>query len=370
MIRVLILIVLMVWSVGFTQTTVAVYDLEGTEISQSDRSGLSNRLRSELFKTGKFIVVERSQMDQILKEQGIQLSGCTSSECAVEVGQILNVQKVVVGTIEKVGSSLVTDLRLVDVGSGKVEQVASNDCLNCSVDDLLAHSRELAANLAGIIEDDSFKNRLKNAAHALKRQNRTPRIKEFRIAPGFQGYFESALFETPPDSFMLENNYLYSSSDLDSIITYDFSDKKSLPFATLDIGMVTHKNWYFGLYGQFFYAGAMVVLGKEFGLNPHMSLYGGVCGGVLADFRSPVDHIQMGGPEIRFSVGNDRLRFVTKSILWFDLVQTYSNNPVKVEEGLWMDVERDVFGISPSVTAQLQFAIPRGISQTKQVEKK
>ena len=60
---------------------IAVMNLSGNGVSATDLGGLSNRLRSELFKTGKYSVIERGQMDQILKEQQFQMTGCTSQEC-------------------------------------------------------------------------------------------------------------------------------------------------------------------------------------------------------------------------------------------------------------------------------------------------
>ena len=43
-------------------------------------------------------------MEDILKEQGFQQTGCTSDECVVEVGKIIGVQQMVGGSISKVGN--------------------------------------------------------------------------------------------------------------------------------------------------------------------------------------------------------------------------------------------------------------------------
>ena len=82
---------------------IAVMELDGNGISSTDIIGLSNRLRTELFKTDKFDVIERSKVDEILKEQGFQKTGCTNSDCAVEVGQLIGVKVIIVGSID--GSS-------------------------------------------------------------------------------------------------------------------------------------------------------------------------------------------------------------------------------------------------------------------------
>ncbi len=331
------------------QTTVAVYNLEGTDLSPSDLSGLSNRLRAELFKTGKFTVVERSQMDQILTEQGVQLSACTSSECAVEVGQILNVEKVVVGSIEKVGSSLVADVRLVDVRLAKVEQVASSDCRDCSIDDLLRNSMsDLAVQLSG--EKVTKSSRLNRSG---------PRIKGVRIIPGFQVYMNRDLYAAPSDTFVSEHVLWHPESIVDSLKFGDRSDKKSFPFVTLDLGLVTRNDWYVGLYGQLFYAGAMVVFAKEFNPREHLSFRTGILGGVLADMRTEVDHLQIASPDIQVAVGNDRVRCSLNAKLWFAYIEEYNTNAIQIKSiNRWIDVERFNPQLSPAVSLRTEFFIP------------
>ena len=99
-----IFLILMIGSV-FAQESkinIAVLDLDPTGIDDENARFLSDRLRAELFKTNHFNVVERDKMNTILQEQGFQQSGCTSLECAVEIGQLLNVEQMVAGTIGKI----------------------------------------------------------------------------------------------------------------------------------------------------------------------------------------------------------------------------------------------------------------------------
>ena len=84
-------------SICIAQTTIAVIDFDARGISQSEVSTLTDRLRDELIKTGKYNVIERGQMEEVLKEQGLQQTGCVSDECVVEVGQLMGVQQMVGG---------------------------------------------------------------------------------------------------------------------------------------------------------------------------------------------------------------------------------------------------------------------------------
>jgi len=127
-------------------------ELEGNGVVQADLAGLSNRLRSELFRTGSYTVLERSKMNEILKEQGFQGSGCTNTECAVEVGQLIGVEKIIVGSIDKVGDVFTVNIRLIAVATGKIEKDISEDCDNCTITGVLKTSiPNVALKMAGAV---------------------------------------------------------------------------------------------------------------------------------------------------------------------------------------------------------------------------
>jgi TolB-like protein len=83
---------------------IAVLDFDAAGASTEQVRALTNQLRADLLKTGRFVVVDRSQINQILDEQAFQQSGCTSEECAVQVGRILGIEKIISGTVTKVSA--------------------------------------------------------------------------------------------------------------------------------------------------------------------------------------------------------------------------------------------------------------------------
>ena len=107
--------------------TIAVLEFEGKGVSQSETSTLSDRLRDELFNTGIYNVLERGLMEDILKEQGFQQTGCTSSECAIEAGNMLGVQQMIGGSIGKVGNIYTVSARVIDIETGEVIKSANYD---------------------------------------------------------------------------------------------------------------------------------------------------------------------------------------------------------------------------------------------------
>ena len=71
-----------------SRETVAILDFEGRGISQLEAQTLTDRFRTALASAGALRLVERQMMEEVLQEQGFQQTGCTSDECAVEVGQL------------------------------------------------------------------------------------------------------------------------------------------------------------------------------------------------------------------------------------------------------------------------------------------
>ena len=103
----------------------AVLDLEPESISESEAKILTQRLTSEIIELSDYTVVERANIDKILNEQKFQHSGCTDSECAVEIGQLLNADITVVGTVSKFGDTYTIDSRIIDVRNGEALRSAS-----------------------------------------------------------------------------------------------------------------------------------------------------------------------------------------------------------------------------------------------------
>jgi len=77
---------------------VAVSDLSAESVSQGDASIVADWLRGALVSAGTYTVVERSAMQKILSEQAFQQTGCTSQDCAVRLGKLLNVRVVDIET--------------------------------------------------------------------------------------------------------------------------------------------------------------------------------------------------------------------------------------------------------------------------------
>jgi TolB-like protein len=113
---------------------IAVMDFGAKDVPYSVAFSVSELIRTELINTGRYTVIERSQMKEILKEQGFQQTGCTDTSCAVQVGKLLSAKKILVGSVMRLGAKLIISGRVVDVERGVGEQGASGKAN--SVDEL------------------------------------------------------------------------------------------------------------------------------------------------------------------------------------------------------------------------------------------
>lgn len=130
----------------------AVMRLESSRLDTADLEVLRDALTVELQNSGRVRVMERSQMNAILSEQGFQKTGsCDASECAVEVGRILAVDRMVLGSAGKLGETWSVTLRLVNVETGEVA-ASVRDSRSGTIEVLLSQSvPKLAADLVAAI---------------------------------------------------------------------------------------------------------------------------------------------------------------------------------------------------------------------------
>ena len=128
---------------------VAVFDFDAKGISPDEAATLTERFRSVLIETQKFIMVERQKVNLILEELGLQMTGVVSEQSLSEAGAMLGVQRIVTGSIGKIEDTYTVDIRVVDVQSAKLLGSISRNTTGTK-ENLLALLERMAKNLAGI----------------------------------------------------------------------------------------------------------------------------------------------------------------------------------------------------------------------------
>ncbi len=129
---------------------VAVFDLATQSVDSTILRPLTESVRRELVNSGKFKVINKGDMDEILGKQMSDISSCVTGQCTgiVEAGQLLDVGKVIIGSINLVGKTYYLSLSLIDVKTGNIERVSEDIC-KCEVDQLIEASKRVTKRLMG-----------------------------------------------------------------------------------------------------------------------------------------------------------------------------------------------------------------------------
>lgn len=102
---------------------VAMTHLKSHGMDSNTVLAISDAILSQLSNSNTIALIERTQMDEIIQEQGFQNSGaCAESECAVELGKILSVEKMLIGSVGKIENLYSLSVRIVDVETGAVDK--------------------------------------------------------------------------------------------------------------------------------------------------------------------------------------------------------------------------------------------------------
>jgi TolB-like protein len=159
----LILTLIILVSTAMTQSgrpTVAILDFDGQGVDAGDVQTLTERMRTEIGNTNAVRLIERKAVEKIMEEQGFQQTGCTSDECAAEVGQLLGVQFMVSGTIGRMGKKYTIDCKMFSVETGETVR-AKNATFEGDISGLLLEMQIMAWEIAGLEAPSSL--RLKRA---------------------------------------------------------------------------------------------------------------------------------------------------------------------------------------------------------------
>ncbi|MCR4438811.1 MAG: CsgG/HfaB family protein [bacterium] len=132
--------------------TAAVLELDTRmAVSRAEAGTLTDRLRSMLVRTRRLSVVERGKMEDLLREAGFQQTGCTTTECAVQVGRILNAEFMISGSVGRIGRVYTIDINVIDVESASIVNSISEDYRG-EIEGLLDLMRPIADQLADFME--------------------------------------------------------------------------------------------------------------------------------------------------------------------------------------------------------------------------
>ncbi|MDR3343216.1 MAG: CsgG/HfaB family protein [Treponema sp.] len=111
-----------------TDITIAVLDFKNISGEQSLLGRyLSEQAINHLATKTKLKVVERGQLDQVMRELDFYAEGYVSDESMIELGGMLGVDAVVLGTLAKVGRKISVSMRVVDARTAAILTIGSSE---------------------------------------------------------------------------------------------------------------------------------------------------------------------------------------------------------------------------------------------------
>jgi TolB-like protein len=108
------------WAVGPTlSVTDFVVESDNAQYKYLGK-GLAILVTSELRKSSQVQIIEREQLNLVLKEQEVSLSDLADQQTQIKVGKLLASQYIVLGNVVDMAGMLLISVRIVDVSSGAV----------------------------------------------------------------------------------------------------------------------------------------------------------------------------------------------------------------------------------------------------------
>lgn len=105
----------------FPLRNIAIAGLESLAVSDAEALTLSESLRASIVNSDYFTVVSRADMKRILEEHEFQRTDLADTKTLVEMGKIIGVEKIIGGSIGRVGDTFSLSVRMVDVETAKVD---------------------------------------------------------------------------------------------------------------------------------------------------------------------------------------------------------------------------------------------------------
>jgi len=108
--------------------TIAVFNFDTQNIDITPEQ-MGNMARLEVEKLDTFEVLDRYDVAYLAKKENLDLNECYGKLCLLDVGRKLNTNKILAGSVEHYGKSIIVTLRLIDVKKGIIEKTQVEEFL-------------------------------------------------------------------------------------------------------------------------------------------------------------------------------------------------------------------------------------------------
>ncbi|MEX1190295.1 MAG: hypothetical protein WED33_13630 [Bacteroidia bacterium] len=129
-----IAVIMLIHVNAFSQSsriTMAIGDIDANEVFIDNKHrALPEMVILEMNKINKFELLDQYDMRYLAMRDSIEIKKCFSKICLTEIGKQLKVDKMLTGTILRIGDNITVTFRMLDVASGTIDKAQTNEFLN------------------------------------------------------------------------------------------------------------------------------------------------------------------------------------------------------------------------------------------------
>jgi TolB-like protein len=193
---------------------IAILPFSPIGVSEAEAEVLTNLFEAAVVNTGVYEVIEQNQADRILDAQAYSLSSCTDEACAVEIGELLSAENIIIGSVSKLGEMFIVTAKIIDVTTGKNIRAASVQGMK--IEEMTGQVNVLAEKLAGTASQSAIQTRAASEGTGEIFVHTVPADAEIFINGKSQGKSPLLLKNLPAGKQLLEaqKGPLYASSEV------------------------------------------------------------------------------------------------------------------------------------------------------------
>ncbi len=103
----------------------AIVNLTPQNVSFEDANIITGFIQEELFFAGQYELIERTLVEEVLKEYQNKQTSICDLKCAIKVGKHLKANEIIMGTVGKLGEFFTVQIKMVDIETDKISNMSS-----------------------------------------------------------------------------------------------------------------------------------------------------------------------------------------------------------------------------------------------------
>jgi WD40 repeat protein len=113
-----------------------VMNLDANGVDPGTPRAIAEMLQTRIGAGSSVTMVERVKIDQIIKEQTLQLSNLSAPDAAAKIGQLLGARKMIFGSVSELGTLMTIHTSMIDTSTAKIDSSCEVICRKCALEDL------------------------------------------------------------------------------------------------------------------------------------------------------------------------------------------------------------------------------------------